>query len=226
MKQLTYFLFALFLLANNILAKSSNILPIKDNKVIFQNIVNLEKSHSKEEIFNSAKSFLSDANLHRNIDLGFSTGFALFGVNIPPAMKIIESNERNRDTFVSENSPKTIRVNFFQYYQGKGAGALRTLFLNADLQVDIKDNKYRYTLDNFKWNHYNHFTGVQMPIWSTDQNCGMRGTLFELDAKCSKANRSRKKAIEMINEDVLLFISELEDHIQSELGKENLDEDW
>ena len=217
-----------FILIENIYSKDLNIMPVENNEVMYQEVVNLNGSYSDEDVFEAVKSFLSENNLHRKTDAGYSTGMALVGgVTISPTMSIVEANNRNRKTLVSENPPKSIRVNYYQSFQGKGAGALRTLYIDSDLKIDIKDSKYRYTLNDFKWIHYNHFTGEQMPIWGNrNPDCNDRGTLYQLHSLCKKGTKSRKKAMELINEDILLFLSELEDHVNNELEYQSSDDDW
>ena len=67
-----------------------------------------------------AKIFLNSNNLHRKFNAGYNTGFELIGGATTRSMATIEANSRNRTTFVSETSPTTIRVNLYQYFQGKG----------------------------------------------------------------------------------------------------------
>ena len=167
-------------------------------------------------------------NLHRKADAGYSTGMTLLtGKGLSPTMAMIEANNRNRETFVSENTPKNIRVNYYQSFQGKGAGALRTLYIDSDLRVDIKNGRYRYTLTNFNWTHYNHFTGEQAPIWGNrNVNCNDRGSLYQLHTLCNKGTKSRKKAMTLIHQDISTFLKELETHVTSELNNAGSDADW
>lgn len=223
------FLFTLLVLFNSeILSKELSILPVNDGKIIYQKVVEVDTKYTDSDIFNAVKTFLSSNNLHRKTDAGYSTGMALLGgVQISPAMGMIEANNRNRETFVSEDPPKNIRVNYYQAYQGRGAGALRTLYIDSDLKIDTKNGRYRYTLTNFNWTHYNHFTGEQAPIWGNrSENCNDRGSLYQLHTLCKKGTRSRKAAMELIHQDVSTFLKDLEGHVISELDNIDGDDNW
>ena len=97
-----------FILIENIYSKDLNIMPVENNEVIYQEVVNLNGSYSDEDVFEAVKSFLSENNLHRKTDAGYSTGMALVGgVTISPTMSIVEANNRNRKTLVSASSIET-----------------------------------------------------------------------------------------------------------------------
>ena len=57
-------------------------------------------------------------SLHRRISLGDSIGMGLLAGGLSPLMGTMEASAKNRTTFISEDAPRTIRVNFFQYFQG------------------------------------------------------------------------------------------------------------
>jgi hypothetical protein len=202
------------------------IMPIKDGKVTYQGIVELDPDFTDQQIFNTVKTYLYPGNLHRKFSLGDSTGMEMFSGGISGLMGTIEASAKNRTTFISEDAPRTIRVNFFQYFQGKGAGAIRTLHIDANLKIDIKNGKYRYTLSNFKWNHWNHFSGAPMSIWSTKKDCKDRGTLYQLQNLCNKATKNREKALQEIDRDIKNFIKELEEYIILEISDSISDDSW
>tara|TARA_B100001093_G_C26607896_1_gene918834 strand:+ start:86 stop:745 length:660 start_codon:yes stop_codon:yes gene_type:complete len=219
MKNITTILLIVFSL--NIF--SLEIMPVEENKVIYKGVVELDPSLTQKQIYDSVRSFLSSSNLHRKFGLGDSTGMDFF-VTKSGLMGTIESNLKNRSTFISEDNPKTIKVNFFQYFEGKGAGGIRTLHIDANLKVDVKDGKYRYKLSNFTWNHWNHHKGVQMSIWSTKKDCKDRGTLYQLQNLCNRATKKRKEALTALDKDINIFFAELKAAV-SEIDEDE-DADW
>ena len=225
LKNITFSMLVFFLLYEDASSEALDIFPIQNERVNYQGVVETASNYTDQQIFEAAKIFLNSNNLHRKFDAGYNTGFELIGGATTRSMATIEANSRNRTTFVSETPPKTIRVNLYQYFQGKGAGAVRTLYIDSDLKIDIKNSKYRYTLSNFNWTHWNHFSGVQMPI-KFSKDCGVRGTLYQLHSLCTKATKSRKKAFILIHEDVNTFIEELKEFITSELNQPSSDDNW
>ena len=69
-------------------------------------------------------------------------------------------------------------------------GCIRVLYLAYDLILRIKDSRYKYTIENFTYTHYNQAKGKQSQIYGMkDQgDCKSKGDLEGLlaGARCKK----------------------------------------
>lgn len=225
---LVVLLFGLLFSCDYAMAKKSlDIVPVQNEDVVYQDVVEVSDEFTAEDIFAAVDRWARSANFHRKIGGEQSTtAFVVGGVKTAPEMATMEATHRNRETIVGTEEPNLISLKFYQHYQSKGVtNFVRTLFLDADLRIDIKDGRYRYTISDFEWEHWNHFTAEQYKMSGRD-GCGLRGSLYELQSVCTSATGSRKKALIAINDDTNSFISEMRQEILEELTSTEVDDDW
>ena len=88
-------------------------------------------------------------------------------------------------------------------YNGSQLGTIRTLYINYDIKIIVKDGKIKFEALNFVYNHFNNASGKPMQIWGwkDEGDCASKGT-FEALAKCEKADKAFEKIIVWFDEDI------------------------
>ncbi len=101
-------------------------------------------------------------------------------------------------------------------YNGTQIGTIRTMYVNYDLKVIVKDGKFKFEAANFSYNHINNATGKLMPLsgFKDGGDCGSKGT-FETLKNCDVAEKAFNKMIEWYNEDITLIKDSLTKKIKS-----------
>jgi len=207
-------------------SKELAIMPVENNEVIYQAVVELGEQYSAITIFEAADLWLKKSVNLRKMG-GEQSAFMMFnGQSVKPIMASLESDMRSREKLLTKEDGKEISYQFLQYYQAKKGAAIRTLLLDSELSLQFKDGKYRYQITDFNYQHYNHFTGSQNRIYAIGKKCGANGSLFQLQSICNKANNNRIKALTAIDENTQEFIEHMLAGILAGLETDTSNDDW
>ena len=100
------------------------------------------------------------------------------------------------------------------------------LLTKIDLQVDIKEGRYRYTLSNFDYQHYirnNPYSSGQIPLYKHKHiGCKQSGNLINI-IECPKRRKQIKKSFDLIHSEIKKVVDTLEEPIT--VFSDN-NEDW
>lgn len=218
--------FSISLFSGSIFSKDLAIMPIESEAVVYKGVVDVGNDFTAGEIFNAAEVWLDKSVALRKIGGKQSAFMMMGGQSIHSVMAQLEADMRSRDKLLSKKEGSKLIYKFLQYYQAQKGLAVRTLLIDGDLTLQFKDGKYRYKLDGFDYQHFNHYTGSQNRIYAIGEKCSANGSLFKLQAICNKANGNRKKALVALDKDIDQFIDEMNKGIIKELTQDSDEEDW
>ena len=202
----------------------AEVIPVVDGKLVIQDVVNIGEQYDASQIFSAAEKWARKTSMFRKIGGEQNMMLILGGVQTHPTMGQLEAHMRSRPGLLSQTLNEEINLRLYHYYQTKG-NTIRTLLIESDITLQFKNGKYRYTWNNMVYDHYNHYTGNQQRFY-TGGNCKARGTFFEFQNVCSRADKARRTALLEIKEDTLQHLKEMESYILEQLNNPEGNDDW
>ena len=206
-------------------SKELAIMPVENEAIVYKGVVDFNDEATADKLFGAADAWLKKSMGLRKIGGKQNTMMMLGGQQTHTVMGQLEADMRSREKFLSKKLDKELSYKFLQYYHAQKGFSIRTLLIDANLTLQFKDGKYRYKLDGFDYQHYNHYTGNQQRIYGMGDKCGTNGSLHQLQSICNKATGNRKKALTALDKDINQFIEEMTSGILAELTPQE-DEDW
>jgi hypothetical protein len=206
---------------------SSQEFPKDDNgKVEFTRVLQAE-GWSANDLF----SALSDwAHTNRqlfqrsNEDKGANVGNVLMGTGKSSSFAQINAMyDLENPVSVADKDTKKIIINVVDRYTGSSMGCPRVLYIEYVISIKIKENRFKYSITNFTYKHYNFTTAKQQAIYGREDGaCGSYGTLEAL-TNCTKCKKGMTKFYTYLTQSVEGIISDMGNYI---LEYDKNEDDW
>lgn len=190
----------LLLFITNFYAKSQELNLDKETGIYQFSEVVIVEGKNEEEIFNIVKEWASSNINNFNRRNGEKMDFLIAKKNT----EVVDAAYKNNAPLkLSDKEAGKIIISVASKYNGTEAGTIRTMYVNYDLKIIVKDGKLKFEAINFSYNHINNANGKLMPIsgFKDEGNCGSKGN-FETLVNCKIAKNAFEKMIYWFSEDI------------------------
>ena len=213
-----FILFFIFLMPP---LKCNDILPIKDERIFIQKIINTQ-NQSQEELFDYFSILLNDWDFkYKEAYLApgvISSSVGTAGVPLNVQTIINSFKDSNKVSF--NKNQTTLKTKLLILHVTDYLVSPQLLIIKADLRIDIKNEKYRYTLSDFVYEHYirnnPYANGQQIPLANSKHSaCSPTGSFIEI-LECPKRKKQIKKSFNVIKNEINEYLKILENPIFEE----------
>jgi len=217
-------LITLLCLYNFAFAQSNSFPKNNDGKVEYSEVINIPEKNA-EELYTSGIEFFS-TNL-KNFQRGNSEknyqGMAAFGNSSKQSSEDLDALYKNeKPVSYSDKENKKIIGRIVNKYTGGTMGCIRVLYLEYDVVLKFKDNRYRYEISNFNFTHYNQVTLKQSQMWGFKDSgfCNSKNTLENM-LNCEKCKKEYQTLYQYIDLDTKTFINSMNSFIKNAAKDDN-----
>lgn len=184
-----------------------------NGEVSFSEVITTKNKLSEDEIYENFKEWFSvkSTNFNRSNSEKNAQGTEVWLATTKRNFQSIDALFKNDQPLkLSDKESKKLIGKVVNKYTGGTMGCIRVLYLEYDLIVEIKDGRYRYSVTNFTYTHYNQASAKQTQIygWKDEGECKSKGTLTEL-LLCDRCEKEFNKFYEYIHADVKELITDM-----------------
>ena len=214
------FLFSSILLSNDDL-------PLKDGRIFIQNVIEIPNNSQKElkEYFNFLLKDLDFKHKEAYKEQGSLVTIA-GTAGIPLDVQTIINTFKQTNKVISNTDSTQLNTEILITHVTDYLISPQILLTKIDLQVDIKEGRYRYTLSNFDYQHYirnNPYSSGQIPLYKHKHiGCKPSGDLINI-LECPKRKKQIKKSFNLIRDEIKKVVKALEEPVYSSYEDK---EDW
>lgn len=169
-------------------------LPLQDGAVSFSDVINLDSTYTATNIYSSAKEFVltnTKAFNRSNSENHGSGKDAIWGLSKNKG-ESVDLLYKNENPLKLDDPGKRITAKGVFKYTGRDALApvLRLMYVEYNVNIYIKDGRYKIDITDFNYTHYNNREMKQMQIgtWKDEGPCSSKGKIETL-LICDKAKK-------------------------------------
>tara|TARA_B100000795_G_scaffold140017_1_gene104805 strand:+ start:99 stop:782 length:684 start_codon:yes stop_codon:yes gene_type:complete len=217
MKRIYLPILIIFLFFFSSIVISNDDLPLKEGRIFIQNIVETP-SHSTKNLKDHFNLLLKDLDFkHKETYKEQGSVNLLVGTaGIPLGVQTIINTFKQTNKVISNNDFTKLNTEILITHVTDYLGSPQILLTKIDLQVDIGEGRYRYTLSNFDYQHYlrnNPYASGQIPLHKNKHiGCKQSGDLINI-LECPKRKKQIKKSFNAINNEIKKIVNRLEEPI-------------
>jgi hypothetical protein len=214
------FLFSSILLSNDNL-------PLKDGRIFIQNVIEIPNNSQKElkEYFNFLLKDLDFKHKETYQEQG-AIGVLVGTAGVPLGVQTIINTFKQTNKVISNDESSAFNTEILITHVTDNLGTPQIIITKIDLKIDIKEGRYRYTLNNFDYEHYirnNPYSSGQIPFHTHKHiGCRQSGSLINI-LECPKRKKQIKKSFNLIRDEIKKVVKALEEPVYSS-SKDK--EDW
>ena len=204
----------IFLFLFSTVVASNDNLPLKEGRIFIQNIVETP-NHPTKDVKEHFNSLLKDLDFkHKEAYQQQGTVNSLVGTaGIPLDVQTIINTFKQTNKVVSNNDSTKLKTEILITHVTDYIQTPQIIITRIDLQIDIKEGRYRYTLSNFDYEHYirnNPYSSGQIPFHKNKHiGCRQSGSLINI-LECPKRKKQIKESFNLIIDEIKKIVNVLE----------------
>ena len=163
-----------FILFGFLCCAQNNINTNDEGNVYYSEIINIDSNLTGEDVFRNFELWFSAKNSRFNRKNKATSNWSANKADFAD----VDNLYNIKTPLVFSNKETGIITGKCNYrFEGSKAGCIRLLYISYDIKISIKEDRYRYEIKNFYFNHYNLVTKSEQP---THPRCGQQGQLRQL----------------------------------------------
>lgn len=206
---------------------------LEDGKFRIQHVVELPGQNASN-MYTAASEWMANSNNLYDVLGGYQAGqsvlnSAIFGQNKTNNFPAIIANYKQQAAVTREQEGELLYAHIVTLVENaKGfTNNIRSMFYEANLKIQFKDNRYRITVQDVHWSNWNSGTGEKFPIYPGKKHaargCSTEGTIEDL-ISCPKGKEHAYKSIMSYVEHLNSKLQDLNEKISA--VSESVDDDW
>lgn len=160
---------------------------LEDGKAGLTGVVDVPGKNAKD-LYQAAVEYIHSNSNEFNRVVGESTvssTYGLLGVRQQASVNVDAQYKNDVPLKYSDQESGKVIARVVARYEGGGFGCVRLVWFEFDLILKFKDDKFKYELSNYQYDHYNAVTLIKSPFMTMEDGgaCGSSGSVDNL-IKC------------------------------------------
>ncbi|MCX2679117.1 hypothetical protein OOZ15_04115 [Galbibacter sp. EGI 63066] len=134
------------------------------------------------------------------------------------------SEEKQENTGLSYVGESEVIASAMYKYEGTQMGCIRVMFINYDISLKFKEDRYKIELSNYNYSHYNNKTSDAVQVYGMKDvgPCRSKNSIEDFINNCKRCKRQKRDLVEYLTKDAKETIKT----IASEMDERLNEDDW